>query len=269
MMEPELEIIIPVRQPGSELALTTASLAAQTDRRFGVVLGDAFSRNGTNFVDTAQWQLAAAGIAVRRVKPPLEMKRLEYMNWIHAQAQAEWLKPLLPGEQLQPGYVERLRQRLSERPKAKLVRCDLALGTEWGTETLAAPFTESALSAAEVLSFFPAQVDWLARSTNFAYSRTAWLALGGYSAHLPNCAALNLNVLLALHYGLENIGETLAAAELAGEKTLNENRGGRVNHSLELWLILRQVENYCLAAKLPWSARWLFLRGWAAALGRW
>ncbi len=197
------------------------------------------------------------------------MKRLEHFNWIHAQAQAGWLKPLLPGEQLKPAYVERLKQRLSERPKAKLVRCDLALGTEWGTETLAAPFEESAISAAEVLNFFPAKVDWLAHSTNFAYCRTAWLALGGYPAHLPNCAALNFNVLLALHYGLENIGETLVSAELANGISLNEIRGGRVNHSLEFWLILRQVENYCRAAKLPWTAKWLFLRGLAAAFGRW
>ncbi len=61
MMETELEIIIPVRKPGAELALTTASLAAQTDRRFGVVLGDDFARNGTNFVDTAQRAACGGG----------------------------------------------------------------------------------------------------------------------------------------------------------------------------------------------------------------
>jgi hypothetical protein len=42
----------------------------------------------------------------------------------------------------------------------------------------------------------------------------------------------------------------------------------RVNHWLELWLILRQVKIYCRAAKLPWPAKWLFLRALDVALGR-
>ncbi len=267
-MEPELEIIIPVRKPGAELALTVASLTAQTDRNFGVVLGEGFARTMGNFVNAAERQLTAAGIAVRRVKPPFELAGVEYLNWTHAQARATWLKPLLPGEQLKPLYVERLKQRLSERPNARVVRCDWVLGTEWGPEPMGAPFAESAVSASEFVNFFPAQLDWLSRSINFAYSRTAWLALGGYSAQFPTLAELNLQMLLALHYGMENIREPLATAELPPRLSLNESRGARVNHSLELWLILRRAEIYCRAAKLPWPAKWLFLRALGVALGR-
>jgi hypothetical protein len=268
-MEPELEIILPISDPVAGVALTVASLIAQTDRSFGVVLGDASSRASGNVVDAAQRQLAVAGISVQRVKPPFEMKRLEYLNWTHAQARAAWLKPLLPGEQLQPSYVERLKKRVGEQPRARAVRCDWVLGTEWGPEPITAPFASSAVTPAEFVNFFPAQVDWLSCSINFAYSRTAWLALGGYSAQFPTLAALNLHMLLALHYGLENLDETLATAELGDGLSLNESRGARVNHSLELWLILHQAAIYCRAARQPWPAKWLFARALSAALGRW
>ncbi len=269
IMERQLEIILPMHNPGPQLARTVASLLAQIDQLFSVLLSDNYSRTGLNHLDAAQEQLAAAGILVRRLKPPYELKRLEHWNWAHARSQADWLKLLQAGEELKPAYVQRMRQRISERPKAQLIRCDLEMRTEWGFERMTAPFDQDASSPAEFLNYFPAHVAWVSRSSNFACTRTAWLAMGGYSTHLPACAALNLNVILALHYGLENLAETLVTAELADGSSLNENHGERVNLSLELWLILRQARNYCLAAKLPWSKRWLFLRGLTAALGRW
>jgi hypothetical protein len=264
-----LEILLPLRNPGAELTLTAASLAAQTDRQFSVLLGEDALRPSNYAADLTQRQLTAAGIAVRRVKPPFAMKRIEYFNWLHTQAQAAWLKPLLPGEQLKAAYVERLRQRMSEKPRAQFIRCDLALDTEWGTENLVAPFEQSEVKPAELPHFFPAEVEWLSRSANVAYSRTAWLAMGGYSPQLPASARLHFNVLLALHYGLENLGETLATADLGNGFSLNENGVSRVNHSLELWLILRQAKNYCAAAKLPWPGKCLFLPVLTAALRRW
>ena len=268
-MDRKLEIILSIHNPGPQLARTVASLVAQTDRQFSVLLSDNHSSTGLNHLDAAQEQLTAAAIPVRRLKPPCELKRIEHWNWAHARAQADWLKPLFSGEELKPAYTQRLRQRISERPQAQLIRCDLEMKTEWGSERMVAPFDQDASNPVEFLNYFPTHIAWVSRSSNIAYARTAWLAMGGYSTHFPTCAALNLNVILALHYGLENLAETLVTAELAGGSSLNENHGERVNLSLELWLILRQARNYCLAAKLPWSKRWLFLRGLTAALGRW
>ena len=102
-----------------------------------------------------------------------------------------------------------------------------------------------------------------------AYRRIAWQAAGGLiSVQLPGCAFLNLNVIMALHHPLENIHEPLVTVDAASELPLNENHNGRVNLWLELWLILRQARNYCLAAKLPWPQKWLLLRG-MNAMGRW
>ena len=111
-------------------------------------------------------------------------------------------------------------------------------------------------------------MDWLAGYVNFAYRRTAWLAAGGYCPQLPGCAALNLNVTLALHHGLENLSESLATPASDQSFSLNAGDCARVNLSLELWLVLRQARNYCLAAKLPWTKKWLLPAGIVAGMGR-
>ena len=263
-----MEIIIPVRNPDQRLARTAASVAAQTDRKFSVILSDNGSTSGLNYIKEAQQQLAAAGIPVRRVQAPGEMRWLEHWNWAQAQAQADWLKPLPVGSELKPVYVEAFNQRIHQQPQARFVRCDGEVRTEWGLETVRAPFPQGSISPAEVLNYFPARIRWLATGSNMAYQRVAWLAAGGYSMQLPGCAFLNLHVILALHHGLENIHEPLVTVDLAGELPLNKNHNGRVNLWLELWLILRQARNYCLAAKLPWPKKWLLLRG-ISAMGRW
>ncbi len=269
-MNTELEIIIPVRNPDERLARTVASLAAQTDRQFSVLLSDGGSTSGLKQLKEAQQQLVAIGISVRRVQAPGELNRLEHWNWAHAQAQAQadWLKPLPAGGELKPAYVEALKQRVHQQTQAQFIRCDADVRTEWGLETVRAPFPQSSISAMDFPNYFPARIRWLATGSNMAYRRLAWQSAGGYSSQLPGCAFLNLNVILALHYGMENIHESLVAVELTGELTLNENHNGRVNLWLELWLILRQARNYCLAAKLPWSKKWLLLRG-MTAMGRW
>jgi len=263
-MDAELEIIIPARNPSDALIRTVASLIAQTDRKFSVMLSDDCSVTGAEHWTAAQNQFATAGIAVRRVSPAMTLKQVEHWNWSHNQSQARWLKVLMPGEQLKPHYVARLRERIATTPAAQFIRCDAELETDWGIKVLKAPFSKPAVAAGEAINYFPAEFHWLSRSVHFAYSRTAWLALGGFLPQLPTYAVLNLNVLMALHFGIENIPESLATTTL----DLNENPAARVNHWLELWLVLRQAKNYCLAAKLPWPEQCLFWRSFTLALKR-
>ena len=269
-MSSALEIIIPLRNPGAELASTVASLTSQTDRDFGVLLSDNFSTTGIDSVMAAQKQLVAAGIAIHCVKPPFELRRIEHWNWAHAQSRAEWLKPLPPGGVLKPSYVEQLKQRLSQQPKAQIVRCDFEIESAGKDSRDNAPFpsAQPSLTPVEFLQYFPARMEWIAVCVNMAYRRTAWLAAGGYCPQLPGCASLNLNVTLALHHGLENLPETLATMALDRPFFLNDAAAARVNLPLELWLILRQARNYCLAAKLPWAKKWLLPAGIIAAMGR-
>ena len=228
-MTPELEIILTVRDPDERLTRTAAALASQTDRHFSVILSDNCSTAGLNHLREAQRQLTAADIVVRRLQTPGSLTRLEHWNWAHAQAQGEWLKPLPAGGELKPVYVEALKQRILQQPQARLVRCDAEVRTEWGPEIVRAPFPQGGVSPAGFLNHFPAPIRWLATGSNMAFQRVAWQSVGGYAVQFPGCAFLNLNVILALHYGLENIHETLATIDLAGEFPLNEKGDGRVN----------------------------------------
>ncbi len=254
-MSAGLEIIIPVRNGSRRLLQTAASLAAQTDRRFAVLLSDDFSATGPAQIEEAQHQLASAGIAVRRLRPPRGWKRIEHWNWAHAQSRAGWLKLLLPGEELRPDYVERLGELVIRKPHARFVRCDLALQTEWGPAEERAPFPGGGMAPVEFAHYFPRRTAWISRSINVACERTAWLAAGGYATQLPGSAMLNFNVIQALHHGVENLDEPLAFVNSTEGPSLNGNGGERVNSVLEMWLILRQARNYCLAAKLPWATR--------------
>lgn len=264
-MSAGLEIILPVRNGSRPLLQTAASLAAQTDRRFSVLLSDDFSATGPAQIEEAQHQLASAGIAVRRLRPPRGLKRIEHWNWAHAQSRAGWLKLLLPGEELRPAYVERLGELVARKQHARFVRCDLALQTEWGRPVECAPFAGSGVAPAEFSHYFPRRTAWISRSINVACERTAWLAVGGYATQLPACAALNFNVIQALHHGVENLAEPLAFVNSTEAPSLNGNGGERVNSVLETWLILRQARNYCLAAKLPWTTRHLLSAALSAA----
>jgi glycosyltransferase involved in cell wall biosynthesis len=105
----DLEIILPLRNPTSVLEQTTESLVAQTDRRFSVLLSDNHSTQGGGLIDSAAAQFASAGIAVRRVRPPFELGRVEHWNWAHHEATGNWLKPVFAGDWLERNYVEKLR----------------------------------------------------------------------------------------------------------------------------------------------------------------
>lgn len=263
-----LEIIIPVRSDGAELAATIASLLVQADRRFSVLLGDALPAPDSMSLNEAERKLTAVGIAVRRLKPPSGFCALEHWNWAHAQSTADWLKPLAPGERLKPGYVSALLAHIADKPQARFVRCDAQFDTDWGPEILRAPFSDAAISPAQFVDHFPARIDWISRSVNVAYHRAAWLAAGGFSPQFPVFAALNLNAILALHHGIENLAQPLVVADYTDAFPLNAGGRGQVNLCLELWLLLRQVRNYCQSAKIPWPRGCLLAQSFFAARRR-
>ena len=184
-MNHALDILIPATNPGAELARTAASLAAQADRGFSVVLGEGFPVAGNDYLNAAQKELEAAGIAVRRLQSPFEMKRVEFWNWVHAEARADWLKPLLPGEELKPAYMARLKERIGERAASPFIRCEVELQTDWGPEIVAAPFAGGFIPAAEFPGYFPAQVNWISRSINVAYPAHGVAGAGGLCDAVP------------------------------------------------------------------------------------
>ena len=243
---------MPVRNPGTKLLETGASLAAQTDRDFGILLSDNHSTTGQDMMEQFHHEMASAGISVRQVKPPYALGRVQHWNWAHAEGRAEWLKPLFVGDLLLPLYVERLRQRIQIKSGAQIVRCDFQMRKGDKISATSVPFQQTSLTPAEFLKYYPLLGNWIGGPINMAYRRAAWQAAGGYSTQLPGCADLRLNAMLAMRRGLEVIHEPLAVFQLHEQRFSHGIGKRRVNGCFELWLILRELRTYCLKASLPW-----------------
>lgn len=249
-----LDVIVPVRNPGEPIKGTIESLIAQTDRQFGVLLSDNYSASGVNRIEEARAQMEAVGIQVRYLRPPEELGRVEHWNWAHFASEADWLKPLFVGDTLEPEYVARLRERVTDQPAARLVRCGHMVVTPTGSIPPAQPpLLVERFSPREMLSHFPQHGNWLGGPINFAYERTAFRGAGGFSTQLPAAADLHLFVTLALRYGIEFLHEPLATFFLHEERFSHGIRNRRVNVALETWFILRQARAFCLENELPWQ----------------
>ena len=85
-MEAFLDIVIPVRESDAGLSLTIASLVAQSDSGFCVLISDMASRGSNPAVDSALRQLTAARISARREKAPNDTTPVEHFNWASARA---------------------------------------------------------------------------------------------------------------------------------------------------------------------------------------
>lgn len=251
-----IEIVMPLRNPGAPLRESIASLTAQSDRDFSVLLSDNFSTSGAALVDECRSSLKTAGVKVRVVRPPFELGRVEHWNWAHHQSDARWLKPLFVGDTLAPAYIARLRERIASQSRARVVRCGFDLITPQGVIPAAEPpCAAERLLPTEFLAHFPQHGNWLGGPVNFAYEQTAWRGSGGYPVQFPGVADVCLYVSLVLRHGIELLPERLAAFHLHDQRFSHGIRGRRVNGVAELFLILCQARNYCLENKLPWPRR--------------
>src|ERR1700742_3509001 len=68
-----IELILPLRNPPAVLEKTVESLIVQTDKNFSVLLSDNHSTQGEELFANAIARFTAAGISVRRAKPPFEL----------------------------------------------------------------------------------------------------------------------------------------------------------------------------------------------------
>src|SRR5882724_712314 len=122
-MAATLEIVIPLRNPTNVLENTVRSLVHQKAKTFSVLFSDNFSTQGREIIESSAGALRAAGLAVRGVKPPEELGRVEHWNWSHRQATADWIKPLFVGDWLEPIYVTRVLQAMEDWPGVEIINC--------------------------------------------------------------------------------------------------------------------------------------------------
>ncbi len=230
-----LEVILPLRNPPAEFLQTVASLLAQDDRDFQVLLSDNYSRTGREHLDAAVDQLRGAGIPVRVVRPPLELGRVEHWNWAHLEATAAWVKPIFAGDWLAPGYVRQLRAGTAAHPDCRYAFTNFVLHRVGKPpETSASPWAGGYHPATVMRDRVLTHGMQFGPPSAAAFAREAFVLLGGYPTTLPICADSVLFCKLAARFGVLGLAEPLChfnihearfSTSLPGKRreTLDEN----------------------------------------------
>jgi hypothetical protein len=203
------EILIPVRNAADVFRQTVESLAAQTDRDFTVLISDNFSKSGQEHIEQALSLLADAGISARRIQPPVELGRVEHWNWVHYQSQADWLKPLFAGDWLEPDYIGVLHQVAGSDPRCAYVYTGYQYHCGTETTTNISKWSGRFFTPQEMQEVVLRYAMQFGPPSAAAYSRTAFLALGGYSAELPITADSFLFCTLAARFGAFGVAKAL------------------------------------------------------------
>jgi hypothetical protein len=237
-----LEIILPLRNPTEVIGATVKSLVNQTDRRFSVLLSDNFSTAGIELLDDVAKQLQAAGIAVRRVRPPFELGRVEHWNWAHFEAQAEWLKPVFAGDWLELDYVAKLRAASRDNPACRYIYAAYVLHrVEIAPEIVRSRWTGGFRTAAELEKVVLRAGMQFGPPSAAAYEKNAFMAVGGFATTLPICADSLLYCALASRFGALGLAEPLCNFNIHGARFstgLGEKRRDKLREAITYCLML-------------------------------
>ena len=237
-----LEIILPLRNPTAVIEQSIASLLAQSDRSFSVLLSDNHSTQGGEFIEAAANQLRAGGIAVRRVRPPQEIGRVEHWNWAHHEATADWLKPLFAGDWLDRHYVMRLRSAISANPQCRYIFASFVLHRAgMAAQTVESWWSGGFRRAAEMEQAVLRYGMQFGPPSAAAYERSAFVALGGYPTALPICSDSLMFCAMASRFGALGLAEPLCHFNIHGARfstNLAEKRRETFGESLTYYLML-------------------------------
>ena len=214
-----LEIILPLRNPTAVIEQTIKSLTAQTDRRFSILLSDNYSTRGGELMDAAAAELRTAGIAVRRVRPPFELGRVEHWNWAHHEATGDWLKPLFAGDWLEPDYVAKVRLASLANPTCRYIYSSYTLHRlDAEPEYVSGMWVGKFETPAEMERLILRYGMQFGPPSAAAYERTAFIALGGYPTTLPICSDNLLFCAMASRFGALGFAEPLCHFNIHGAR---------------------------------------------------
>jgi hypothetical protein len=214
-----LEILIPIRNPTEVLDKTAASLAAQTDKKFSVLISDNFSTKGQEHIEHMMGTLRTAGIEARKIQPPMELERVEHQNWIQYQSKADWLKPLYVGDWIEPVYISRVREVAAANPACRYIFSNGYThfpGQEpWtGINKWAGRFNPPEVMQDVVLRFGMQ----FGPPTAAAYERSTYYALGGFPTELPISADSFFYCVMSARFGTAGMQEKLCHLNIHGAR---------------------------------------------------
>jgi hypothetical protein len=237
-----LEIILPLRNPTGVLDQTVKSIIAQTDRRFSILLSDNYSTQGGELIDSAVSQFQAAGIALRRVRPPFELGRVEHWNWAHYESSGDWLKPVFAGDWLEPNYVATVRAASTAHPQCRYIYVSFTLHTLNAPPEVVIGYWAGRFQTAEEM-----QPVALRHGMQFgppsaaAYERAAFNIVGGYPTALPICSDCVLFCALASRFGALGLAEPLCNFNIHGARfstSLPQRRRDIFRENINYYLLL-------------------------------
>ncbi len=178
----------------------------------------------------AAGRLEAAGIAVRRVKPPFELGRVEHWNWAHYESQAEWLKPVFAGDWLELDYVAKLRA--ATLAKSGLPLCGMRSFCFASKKRRRQKQCEARGRAGfgrrrKWRTWFCATGCSLGRRARRLTKRTAFVAVGGYQTPLPICADSLMFCSMASRFGALGLPEALCHFNIPWRRGFRRHCRGR------------------------------------------
>jgi hypothetical protein len=205
-----LEIILPLRNPTAVFRQTVESLAGQTDRNFSVLVSDNYSSQGIEFINEAVERLRAVNIAVRQVRPPFELGRVEHWNWAHFESEGEWLKPLFAGDWLDRDYISQIRSVSAANAGCRYIFCNYMLHRgDHPAVTSSSPWAGRFHGPSEMQSCVLSHGMQFGPPSAAAFERTAFVCVGGYPTPLPICSDSLMFCTLAARFGVLGLAEPL------------------------------------------------------------
>jgi hypothetical protein len=245
-----LEIILPLRNPPAAFERTVDSLLEQTDKSFSVLISDNHSKNGTELINAGLERLRRAGFAAQRVRPPIELGRVEHWNWAHHASQADWLKPLFAGDWLEPHYVSEVRRALAANPACRYIFCNYIFHHgDTPPMPSASPWTGRFRAPAEMQRRVLSHGMQFGPPSAAAFEREAFVAVGGYPTALPICSDSLMFCTLAARFGVLGLAEPLCHFNIHDARFSTSLPGRRKDS-------LREALTYFgLLAYGAWSAR--------------
>jgi glycosyltransferase involved in cell wall biosynthesis len=237
-----LEIILPLRNPTNVLEQTAKSLVTQSDRRFSVLLSDNHSTKGGEWIDAAAAQFQAAGITVRRVRPPFELGRVEHWNWAHHEATGDWVKPVFAGDWLEKDYVQKLRAAALANPGCRYIYVSFVIHRmDVPPETVRSAWAGKFKSAAEMEQVVLRYGMQFGPPSAAAYEREAFIEVGGYPTALPICSDSLMFCAMASRYGALGLTDALCHFNIHGARfstDLHQRKKDTFRESMTYYLML-------------------------------
>jgi hypothetical protein len=249
-MQPDLEIIIPVRNPTEVFMKTIDSLAAQSDRGIRVLISDNHSTAGSEWIDRARQTLEAASIPVQFVQPRIEVGRVEHWNWSHRQSDAEWIKPLFVGDWLDVQYVAATKAAIVARPEVEIVHCSTGIHQSDGTRSDTV-YPGGFRTPEQVLAAAFAGGNAFGGPVNICFRREAFDLVGGYPPALPISADFWLILMLALRHGLATCPEVLVHFNYHPARFSSNFPTKRIHGPREFLVILMAATSYACFHEIP------------------